>query len=248
MTSPITICKSFLLFSLYFFSFFQENLAFSGPILHSKIGKQSLPIQRSQSNQEANRDSILRIQAQRGEGKGEQEISCSWAGRRNFVTTTSKNLLATIVLPSLLLNRQQQKNEKEQKLNRFLNFNIANVNAAEVKEGELTEEFLSLDKKKREFRAKQLEIRKDWDEEMAVFMTLRDEKSIIKKMEKLVNIIRVAEGLPLGVTKKDMVSKMRTVKRAGKQDGFWTTDVEKAYQSYIRAVDYVQSPNTDRQI
>ena len=41
---------------------------------------------------------------------------------------------------------------------------------------------------------------------------------------------------------------MRRVKKAGKEQGYWTTEVEKAYQAYIRGVDYIQSPNTDRQI
>lgn len=180
------------------------------------------------------KNSIVSSSKQKLQLQQKKEKQSRLYSRRGHFNLTGRQLVAAVVIPTLVLQNQELKSGQ----------NIANA----AEDPELTEEFLALDKKKREFRAKQLEIRKDWDEEMAVFMTLRDEKTIIKKMEKLINIIRVAEGLPLGVTKKDMVTKMRSVKKVGKQDGFWTTDVEKAYQSYIRAVDYMQSPNTDRQI
>lgn len=159
--------------------------------------------------------------------------------RSRHLTIQGTQVLAALTLPSLLFQTQiQTTNSRQNNKNQYI------VNALD----EPTQEFLELDKKKREFRARQMEIRKDWDVEMEKFLLMKDENQIIKQMETFTKIIRVAEGLPIGVSKKQMVSQMRRVKKAGKEQGYWTTEVEKAYQAYIRGVDYIQSPNTDRQI
>merc|ERR1712100_747411 len=168
--------------------------------------------------------------------------------RSKHLTIQGRKVLAGLTLPYLLFpsanGRYVHNNNKNKDPNQ--NQYMSNMYVANALD-EPTPEFLELDRKKREFRARQMEIRKDWDVEMEKFLVMKDENQIIKQMETFTKIIRVAEGLPMGVSKKEMVSQMRRVKKAGKEQGYWTTEVEKAYQAYIRGVDYIQSPNTDRQ-
>lgn len=107
---------------------------------------------------------------------------------------------------------------------------------------EPTEEFRQNEKKASEFKREQLKIKGQFT---ALLQKLQDdpndEEKLANDLDELRRLVRKGGGLPLGITKEDLVKQVRR-RKARK---FWPVNVEIAYQDLLAEIAYQQSPNTD---
>mmetsp|Transcript_21831 Transcript_21831/g.60690 ORF Transcript_21831/g.60690 Transcript_21831/m.60690 type:complete len:217 (+) Transcript_21831:99-749(+) len=108
---------------------------------------------------------------------------------------------------------------------------------------EPTEEFKQNEARAAEFKREQLKKKREFITILEKMGTdPNDEKLLAGNMDQMRRYIKVNGGLPLGITKKEVI----TVIRQRKAKKFWPTNVEIAYQDLLLEIQYQQSPNTER--
>ncbi|GAX09693.1 hypothetical protein FisN_19Lh160 [Fistulifera solaris] len=107
---------------------------------------------------------------------------------------------------------------------------------------EPTEEFRQNEKKASDFKREQLKVKGQFT---ALLQKLQDdpndETTLANDLDELRRLVRKGGGLPLGITKDEVVKQVRR-RKARK---FWPVNVEIAYQDLLAEIAYQQSPNTD---
>lgn len=106
-----------------------------------------------------------------------------------------------------------------------------------------TEEFKANEAKAMDFKRAQLEQKKSFLAVLEKFESdPNDETLLATGLDNLRKLVRAQSGLPLGVTKEDLVKRIR--RRKAKR--YWTTGIEIAYQDLLDEIRFQQSPNTEK--
>jgi hypothetical protein len=106
-----------------------------------------------------------------------------------------------------------------------------------------TEEFKANEAKAMDFKRAQIEQKKSFLAALEKFESdPNDEKLLSGGLDSLRKMVRAQSGLPLGVTKDELVKRIR--RRKAKR--YWTTGIEIAYQDLLDEIRYQQSPNTEK--
>lgn len=107
---------------------------------------------------------------------------------------------------------------------------------------EPTAEFKENEGKASAFKRQQLLDKKAFQTSLDKITTdPNDETALVADMDDLGRKVRIAHGLPAGITKEEVVKQIR--RRKAKK--FWPTQCELAYQDLMNEIRYQQSPNTD---
>lgn len=108
-----------------------------------------------------------------------------------------------------------------------------------------TEEFKANEAKSMDFKRAQLQAKMEFQNALDKLQTdPNDGDMLAKDLDELRYLVDKNIGLPLGITKEDVVKQVR--RRKAKK--FWPTDVEIAYQDLIYEIQKKQSPNKEREI
>jgi hypothetical protein len=106
-----------------------------------------------------------------------------------------------------------------------------------------TDEFKANEAKAMDFKRAQIEQKKNF---LAVLEKLEtdpnDESLLATDLDNMRKLVRAQSGLPLGVTKEELVKRVR--RRKAKR--YWTTNVEIAYQDLLQEIRFQQNPNTEK--
>lgn len=106
-----------------------------------------------------------------------------------------------------------------------------------------TEDFKANEAKAMAFRRSQLEQKKSFLAVLEKFENDPNDESLLSTgLDNMRKLVRAQNGLPLGVTKEDLVKRIR--RRKAKR--YWTTGIEIAYQDLLDEIRYQQSPNTEK--
>ena len=108
---------------------------------------------------------------------------------------------------------------------------------------EPTDEFKQNELKATEFKRAQLQQKQQF---LKLLQKLQDDPNdanlLASDLDQLRVLVQQGGGLPLGVTKEDLVKQVRR----RKAQKFWPTPVEIAYQDLMDQVRFEQSPNKER--
>lgn len=105
-----------------------------------------------------------------------------------------------------------------------------------------TDEFKQNEAKSADFKRKQLKVKKDFQGLLDQLQELpNDEAALAKCLDSMRYMVKQEGGLPLGITKEDLVKQVR--RRKGRKPRFWPTEVEIAYQDLVNEIILAQSPN-----
>lgn len=108
---------------------------------------------------------------------------------------------------------------------------------------EPTEAFKESERQRDLFRRNQLLIKKQFNLVLdRLTFESKTGEEIVGDLKALQNLVISTEGLPLGIKKDEIVK----IIRAKKAKGFWPTEVEYAYQAFIREIAFQQSPNREK--
>jgi hypothetical protein len=108
---------------------------------------------------------------------------------------------------------------------------------------EPTAEFKENEAKASEFKRIQLQGKKAFLDILEKLETdPNDESMLAKDLDDMRRLVKKNYGLPLGITKDELVKRVR--RRKAKK--FWPTQVEVAYQDLFAEITYQQSPNKEK--
>lgn len=106
-----------------------------------------------------------------------------------------------------------------------------------------TEEFKANESKAADFKRAQLLRKREFQTVLDKLQSDPNDGDMLEKdLDDMRKLVAAGEGLPLGITKEDLVKQVRR-RKATK---FWPTKVEIAYQDLISEINYQQSPNTEK--
>jgi hypothetical protein len=105
---------------------------------------------------------------------------------------------------------------------------------------EPTDDFKENERKSSDFKRQQIQIKAEFQKILdQLQVEVNSEDAIAGDLDALRRLVRSNGGLPLGITKEDVVKQVRR-KKAKK---YWPTNVEIAYQDLIAEISYQTSPN-----
>ena len=126
---------------------------------------------------------------------------------------------------------------------------VAPANAAKAEYlPEPTPEFKALQEKTMAFEKAAYEQKKIWLGRFKELEAAKTEAELVKGLDGLTAFVLEYRGLPVGVKKQQVVSDIRKLKRAGKENKTWTKEVEISYEQLTYSINYQQSPNTQRDL
>lgn len=101
---------------------------------------------------------------------------------------------------------------------------------------EPTETFKASEKKATDFKRKQIEYRKKFDESFAKVSDAVDDPARQAGLKEVTKLVRLNKGLPEGLPLNSLITLVRRTKGAAKKKGEWGTDTELAYMGLIREI------------
>ena len=108
---------------------------------------------------------------------------------------------------------------------------------------EPTDEFKENESKAMEFKRAQLQRKQQFNAILQKLQTDPNDAAVLAAdLQQLTDMVSAGGGLPLGVSKEDVVKQVRR----RKAQKFWPTTVEVAYQDLMDQVRFQQSPNKER--
>lgn len=108
---------------------------------------------------------------------------------------------------------------------------------------EPTDEFKANEIKSSEFKRAQVVRKKQFQTILDKLQTDPNDADMLEAdLDNLRKLVTAGEGLPLGITKQDVINQVRR-RKATK---YWPTKVEIAYQDLVSEINYQQSPNTEK--
>jgi hypothetical protein len=108
---------------------------------------------------------------------------------------------------------------------------------------EPTDEFKANEAKTSEFKRAQLARKRQFQTILDKLQSDPNDAAMLEQdLDDMRKLVTAGLGLPLGITKQDVISQVRR-RKATK---FWPTRVEIAYQDLVSEINYQQSPNTEK--